>query len=586
MKKIYFIIPFFVVSLMGIAQNSPYANISILEPAPICSVGGCTLLTTEYSNIRSTNEYVVNSIPFQPIFPFTGGILLNNTSDDVWSEYFTLPFPVTFYGNTYNTILVGSNGVVTFDITNQNPSGYCNWPFTQTIPNTNFPIRNAIYGVYQDTNITSPPITNPAIQNVNYYVVNVAPNRVFVINFNELPQYQCNANAGLQTSQIVIYETSNIIDIYVKNRTACSTWNSGSGLIGIQNQTGTNATVPAARNTGAWSATNEAWRFTPNGAALPTTFEWYLNGLLLPNESSESLIACPNGTNSYSVMMSVLNSDSSLTTVSSNDVTPVIVPEPAFENPQDLIFCTQEPFVYFADLTTNTNLILGALNPDDYSISYYETLLDAENSSSNFIANPINYAFTENKTIYVSIQEDVVTSCHYIKSFGLTIIPVVNAPTGAANQNFTSGQTLADLIVIGDNLTWYDAPTLGNILPNNTLLQDNMTYYATQTISGCESNRGNNSNRLAVTTNLVLSNDSFTENLFSVYPNPVGERFTITAQEDLKSIHIYNALGQEILSLNPDQKELLINTSTFNAGVYFLKMNSATATQTVKIIKN
>ncbi len=69
----------------------------------------------------------------------------------------------------------------------------------------------------------------------------------------------------------------------MKSRNACTTWNAGSGLIGIQNQSGTNALVPAGRNTGSWSATNEAWRISPNGGNLPTTFAWYVDGLLLPN---------------------------------------------------------------------------------------------------------------------------------------------------------------------------------------------------------------------------------------------------------------------------------------------------------------
>ena len=276
----------------------------------------------------------------------------------------------------------------------------------------------------------------------------------------------------------------------------------------------------------------------------------------------------------------------SQTIVSSNEVIPYIVPEPVFENPLDLTFCTQEPFVYVADLTTNTNLILGALNPNDYSISYYETLVDAENSSSNFIANPSNYAFIENKTIYVSIQEEVATSCHYIKTFSLTIIPVVNAPTGAPTQNFTSGQTLADLIVIGDNLTWYDAPTEGNVLPSSTLLQDNTTYYATQSISGCESNRNVNANRFAVTTNLVLSNASFTASDFTVYPNPVADMLNVAAKDNLKSVIVYNAIGQQVLHLNPDLKELQIATAKFSKGVYFIKFNTDRGSHTLKIIKN
>ena len=590
MKKIYFSIQLLGISFLAMAQNAPTTSINILEPAPICTNGGCTLLTTEHVSPQNTSSYSVSSIPYNPSFPFFGGITLNSNADDVWTSTITLPFAFGFYGNTYNSLLVGSNGVITFDLVNNNPAGLCQWSFNQTIPNPSFPIRNAIYGVYQDTNIASPPVTNPVIQNVNYYILdtgaNAAPNRVFVVNFNELPQYQCNNSVGFQTSQVVMHESTNIIDIYVKSRNACTTWNSGSGLIGIQNQAGTSALVPAGRNTGSWSATNEAWRISPNGGYLPTTFAWYLDGALLPNEFSDSLIACPNGNSSYSVKMSVLNADSSLTVVSSNEVTPFIVPEPAFETPVDLIFCTQEPFVYVADLTTNTNLILGALNPNDYSISYYETLVDAENSSSNFIANPSNYSFTENKTIYVGIQEEVQTSCHYVKTFALTIIPVVNAPTGAPTQNFTAGQTLADLIVIGDNLTWYDAPTEGNMLPSSTLLQDNTTYYATQSVSGCESNRNVNANRFAVTTNLVLSNESFNTNAFSVYPNPVGEVLTVAAKDNLKSVVVYNAIGQQVLHLNPDQKELQINTTKFSKGVYFITLNTEKGSSTLKIIKN
>lgn len=584
MKKIYFTIQLIVISLMGVAQNSPFANISILEPAPICSEGVCISLNSEYLNLRSTTEYVVSSIPFEPLFPFTGGVTLNNTADDVWSPSFTLPFPVTFYGNTYNTILVGSNGVVTFDLTNQNPSGYCNWPFTQTIPNTNFPIRNAIYGVYQDTNIVSPPVSNQSIQNVNYYVANVAPNRVFIINFNELPQYQCNANVGLQTSQIVIYETTNIIDINVKNRTSCNTWNSGSGLIGIQNQAGTNATVPAARNTGAWSATNEAWRFIPNGAPLPTIFEWYLNGLLLPNEFSDSLIVCPNGNSSYSVMMSVLNPDSSQITLTSNEVTPLLVAEPSFNIPLDLVFCAESPFIYIANLDFNTNIILEALNPLDFEVTYYENMTDAETGTSNNISNVSAYSFTENKTIYAAIQEYSQTGCRYIKPFQLIIIPTVNPPTGNSLQSFSAGQTIENLIVEGENITWYDAATAGNVLLPSTPLQDDTTYYASQSISGCES-RNVNSNRLAVTVNLVLGAVDFNDSSFFVYPNPANESITISCQNAIQSIQISNSIGQEIFAINPNEKETKLMISQLPNGLYFIRLSASNGFKTFKIVK-
>ncbi len=586
MKKNLFVLLAIASSISVVSQNVPLANISIQEPSLVCNIGGCTLLTTEYAAIQSTTDYSINSIPYNPIFPFTGGIAFNSNSEDTWTSAVALPFSFCFFGNTYDNLLVGSNGVVTFDLSNQ--GGFCPWQFTQTIPNPIFSIRNAIYGVYQDSDIRTPPITNPQIQNVNYYIletgVYAAPNRVFVVNFNELPQYQCNVSVGLQTSQIVLHETTNIIDIYVKSRTSCTTWNAGLGLIGIQNQAGTLAYVPSGRNTGTWSTLNEAWRISPNGGNMPASFSWYNNGLLIPDAFGDSLLVCPTDSDSYSVQMSISNCDTSQTTVISNEVNQLLVAEPAFNGPQDLIFCTESPFVYVANLESNTNIMLEALNPLDFEVTYYENMTDAENGASNNISNVSAYSFTENKTIYAAIQENFQTGCRYIKPFQLIIIPAVSPPTGSSLQSFSAGQTLENLVVEGENITWYDAATAGNVLPNSTLLQDGTTYYASQSISDCES-RNVNSNRLAVTVNLVLNALDFSDSSFQVYPNPANESITISCKNVIHTIQISNAIGQEIFAVNPNEKETKLTISQLPNGLYFLRLNALNGIKTIKIVK-
>lgn len=589
MKKLYIAIQLLGISVMAVAQT-PLAQVSIDGGNLICNPGGCTSLYAGFTQTNATTAYNVNSIPFSPTFPFIGGITINASADDVWSPQVDIPFQFSFYGNCYNSLLVGSNGVITFDLINNTQATGCAWNFTQTIPNAAFPIRNAIFGVYQDTNITSPPVTNPAIQNVNYYVldtgVNAAPNRVFVINFNELPQYQCGSGVGLQTSQIVLHETTNIIEVLVKNRTSCTTWNSGSGLIGLLNQAGTSAITPSGRNTGTWSATNEAWRFTPNGADLIPTFSWYHNGTVIAGETANQLVVCPVSANDYySVAMDVPNCSSTVS-IQSQPVANLLAPDFGLQNPVDFNVCTEAPFTYTVDLTSNTSIVLNGQNPNDFPVRYYDNLFDAENTTNNVIDNPSSFSFGDNRTIYINIESNEY-GCIYVKPFQLNVIPVVTPPTGAAAQNFTAGETLADLNVTGTNIIWYDAPTQGNILASNTGLQDGATYYATQTVSGCESNRSVNATRLAVTVTLVaLGNETFTTGAFSVYPNPVDDMLTITGRDNLKSIVIYNAIGQQILELNPDQKDLQINTTTFNSGVYFLKLNTEKESRTIKIIKN
>src|SRR5690606_16561698 len=71
------------------------------------------------------------------------------------------------------------------------------------------------------------------------------------------------------------YEFSNVIEVYMQDKPSCPTWNFGNATLGIQNNDGNIAFVPPGRNTSdsPWTATNEAWSFSPIGA--PTyEFAW------------------------------------------------------------------------------------------------------------------------------------------------------------------------------------------------------------------------------------------------------------------------------------------------------------------------
>lgn len=566
--------------------QTPLAEVNIQLPVPVCHPGDCTALFADYYVGKTTEDYSVTSIPYAPSFAFSGGTILDSSSDDNWTPLINLPFTFSFYGVNYNQILVGSNGVITFDTTNQSPLGFCAWNFGGTIPNTTFPIRNAIYGVYQDTDIRGTAnggtVINPTIQNVNYYVldvgVNAAPNRVFVANFNELPMYQCSTTVGLQTSQIVIHETTNIIEVFVKNRTACTVWNSGNGVIGLQNQSGTLATVPPGRNTGTWTTTNEAWRFSPNGASN-TTLSWFNNNVLIAGATENPFTVCPTEGDHYSAAVTY-NNGSSTNTITDALQDSIIAPQLPLNNPSDLSICGSSPVI---DLTSNELIVLNGLNPNDFEFTYYENLTDAQNQASNFITTPTTYSFTSDRTIYMLITDFIGAGCAYIKPFQISLVTNVPAPIGASLQNFTAGQTLADLVVEGQNLNWYTTASGGFPLPLSTLLQDNVTYFVSQTINGCEG-RMSIPNRLAVTVHLVLGNDTFAKSKFVVYPNPVSTLVSVSAANMIESIEVYNAVGQKILTQHPNQNEVKINAAQWTPGVYFIKVNDES--QSIKMIKN
>jgi hypothetical protein len=580
---------YFLLVVLLSMQTFGQVNVNIQTPLPMCQIGDCTFLFANIPILYQTNSYTV-SIPNTPAFPFQwDGIdthKINASGDDIWSPILNLPFNFCFYGTSYNQVLIGSNGVVTFDLNLAIDN--CPWSFSTTIPNTTFPIKNAIYGVYQDTDIrdiaSGGTITNSAIQNVNFYTLDTglyaAPNRVYIINFNELPVYQCGNALGMQTSQIVLHEATNEIEVFVKKRSTCVSWNSGRGIIGIQNQSGTSAYTPMNRNTGSWITTNEAWRFSPNGAPSPYSIQWYKNDILIPEQITNSIVACPfQDQETYTVNVVYPNCNGNIILSDSVDL---YIQQLPISNPFDLSICSNNTVETFNIDQSAT--ILGALNPIDYEVTYHTSLLDA-NNGINPIVNTNSYTTSSGQVIYVRVF-DVNTGCSTTRSFNLIINPIPSPPTGAALQTFTQGETLANLEVNGTNITWYSEAIDGVVLPNTTLLVNGTTYYATQTNAfSCESNRNVNANRLAVTVSNSLSNGDWDKNHFKASPIPVKNSLNLSYDAIISSVKVYTVLGQEVISKSIEAKQTRLDMSSLEKGTYFVKIVAGLQEKTIKVIK-
>ena len=245
----------------------------------------CVTLESNVFETGSTETYDITSIPFAPPFPPNAGTSLFINIDDTWSPAIDLPFEFCYFGINYNQIVVGSNGVITFDAGEAN--GYCPWAFNETAPDANLP-TNAIFGVYHDID---PSVCGA----VRYELIGEEPCRTFVVNYDNVCHFSCDNLTT--TTQVVFYETTNAIDIYVSDKPTCGGWNSGNALLGIQNATGTVAYVPAGRNTGSWSTSSEAWRFTPSGGAPTYTVTWFEDG----NEigTGNTIDLCPTQSTTY-----------------------------------------------------------------------------------------------------------------------------------------------------------------------------------------------------------------------------------------------------------------------------------------------
>jgi hypothetical protein len=198
--------------------------------------------------------------------PFNTGTVLS-FPDDEFSTVVSLPFTFCFMGTNYTSLIVSSNAYVSFNTACAGQGS--NWD-TDVIPspaNVNSPeAMNSIMFPWADVD----PSVSGAIR---YNTYGTAPNRRFVVAFRNVAMFDCNAMQ--YTGQVVLYETSFVIDIFVQNLPNCITWNDGEAVLGLVDASGTVAVpVPGFNNT-VYTLSNYAVRFTPNCPTcniLPVSF--------------------------------------------------------------------------------------------------------------------------------------------------------------------------------------------------------------------------------------------------------------------------------------------------------------------------
>ncbi len=143
--------------------------------------------------------------------------------DGVWAQ--PLPFGFNFFGDTYDAVQISTNGFISFAVPGPNPwmgwdcnRGY-NW---DDITNLGFPIPHGDADCYDDGWGLNPLIAaffddlDPGkCGNVYYSTTGSAPNRMFVVQWDDVCHHNCDACAAGEgvTFEVILYEGSNDIKI-------------------------------------------------------------------------------------------------------------------------------------------------------------------------------------------------------------------------------------------------------------------------------------------------------------------------------------------------------------------------------------
>ncbi|OSZ80766.1 hypothetical protein CAP36_05845 [Chitinophagaceae bacterium IBVUCB2] len=255
-----------------------------------CGTTSCFTLQHIIPDIHAnTGAYTVNPIPRYssscfPIYtpPNGPGTSAGFTDDDVYSAPLDIGFPFYYYGATYNRVLMSPNGLLCFDLGLANifahfgildDQGNLNADIGPPVnlPSTMYS-RAVIMGPYHDLN---PIYTTSPTQKIQYTVTGIAPHRRWVASYYKVPMYT-RPGSGCEllienTHQIVLYESTGIVEVLIAGMQICGDWNEGRAMVGMQNYNRDQGIMAPGRRASdnPWGSPgmNETWRFVPSSGA-------------------------------------------------------------------------------------------------------------------------------------------------------------------------------------------------------------------------------------------------------------------------------------------------------------------------------
>jgi N-acetylneuraminic acid mutarotase len=208
---------------------------------------GTSMRTAIGTQSVSASGATATSIPFapQPVPNQRGGSCSGNCA------FLDQPigFSFRFFDNTYTTFSLSGNGFIQFG---PNPShGCCDG---RQIPSADG-INNLIAAAWTDL--------DERTGGMLWGTLGTAPNRLLVVQYSDVP-WCCDMGVNRVTTQIVLYETSNVIEIHTANQPAGHIYTQG-----IEDAIGTRASFLPGRVASDYGLTNDAVRFTTPPSWVP-----------------------------------------------------------------------------------------------------------------------------------------------------------------------------------------------------------------------------------------------------------------------------------------------------------------------------
>ena len=371
----------------------------------------------------------------------------------------------------------------------------------------------------------------------------------------------------IATIQIVIYETTNDIDVYIKDKPVCETWNDGNAALGIENIDGTEGIAAPGRNTSdsPWEAYNEAWRFSFFQGETVEAYNFTYSVCDTGNGGFEAF--------DFGLIESDVAGNQSNVTISfhetfldaNNNVNPLVSPYGNTSNPQtvyarvenaDGLYATSEVILEVIDCLDNDNDGVST-EQEDLNGDGYPGNDDTDNDGIP------NYLDEDDDNDNVDTIDEITGIGAGFN--GVTYNYIDTDLDGVENyiDNDDDGDGILSLMEdYNGNGTPIDDDTNANNIPD--FLDD------------------------AVAIILGIENSDIID--FTISPNPASEIIQIQSSNfsSETNVLVYNIQGQVVFSKvkNSATGNFTVNVSDLASGMYFVQLQSKGKKVAKKFIKN
>lgn len=226
-------------------------------------------------------------------------------------------------------------------------------------------------------------------------------------------------------------------------------------------------------------------------------------------------------------------------------------------------------------LTTCAGSNIADLHPATGKYVWYTDNVTPTALPETFVVQSGNYYIANELSGCVSSRVNVAVN----------VSPRPASPTGQSSQMFGFAARVSDLKMNQPNVSWFasanDAFKQVNQLTATHPLQDQTTYYGILT-------NANNCGSLvptAVKVTINLSNAELDLTQLKYYPNPVDSELNISYIEEIKKVEVFTITGQRVFGNDYQGNEVKVDLSRLSAGTYLVKIETAKASQFVKIVK-